>query len=268
MRKIIIHYHLFKNAGTSVDVLLERNFGSRWGEYEGSGKKLLPDELGAYLTANPQLEALSSHNALLPLPQLPDTQIFPILFLRHPIDRIRSVYEFERTQDAKTEGARMAKRRTFSGYIEWRRARWFDYSTRNFQTWRLAQGTPVPFGFNKQNILSRALDTMEQLPVIGLVEEFALSIKLFERMLREYFPDLAFEAVRANVTQPADSNLTERLARIRAELGPDQYARLVQENEMDTKIHAIAHERLTKSALETASDDESTRISSTKAGAG
>jgi len=26
-RGVIIHYHLFKNAGTSVDAILRRNFG-------------------------------------------------------------------------------------------------------------------------------------------------------------------------------------------------------------------------------------------------
>ena len=29
-RTIILHYHLFKNAGTSVDAILKRIFGDRW----------------------------------------------------------------------------------------------------------------------------------------------------------------------------------------------------------------------------------------------
>ncbi len=29
-RTIILHYHLFKNAGTSVDAILQRNFPGRW----------------------------------------------------------------------------------------------------------------------------------------------------------------------------------------------------------------------------------------------
>jgi hypothetical protein len=29
-RTIILHYHLFKNAGTSVDAILKRNFGDKW----------------------------------------------------------------------------------------------------------------------------------------------------------------------------------------------------------------------------------------------
>ena len=29
-RTIILHYHLFKNAGTSIDSILQENFGEQW----------------------------------------------------------------------------------------------------------------------------------------------------------------------------------------------------------------------------------------------
>jgi hypothetical protein len=29
-RKVVIHYHLFKNAGTSVDRMLKEIYGERW----------------------------------------------------------------------------------------------------------------------------------------------------------------------------------------------------------------------------------------------
>jgi len=29
-RTILIHYHLFKNAGTSLDAVLKENFGDKW----------------------------------------------------------------------------------------------------------------------------------------------------------------------------------------------------------------------------------------------
>ncbi len=31
---IVAHYHLFKNAGTSVDAILAKNFGSNWSKIE------------------------------------------------------------------------------------------------------------------------------------------------------------------------------------------------------------------------------------------
>ena len=38
MRTVILHYHLFKNAGTSVDRLLQRNFPDAWATREFSGR--------------------------------------------------------------------------------------------------------------------------------------------------------------------------------------------------------------------------------------
>jgi hypothetical protein len=146
----------------------------------------------------------------------------------------------------------MAKRKTFAGYKERRRARWFDYSTRNFQTWRLAQGVAAPFGLANQNVWNRAQKTLETIPLVGVVEEFDLSIRGFQGLLGRDFPNLAFESVRANVTQPAGSTLDDRLAQIQTELGPDRFDLLVRDNELDLKLHAIARERLINSTLEVA----------------
>jgi hypothetical protein len=33
-RMLILHYHLFKNAGTSIDAMLKHNFGKTWAEHE------------------------------------------------------------------------------------------------------------------------------------------------------------------------------------------------------------------------------------------
>ncbi len=34
-RRVILHYHIFKNAGSTIDFILARNFGHRLGFYEG-----------------------------------------------------------------------------------------------------------------------------------------------------------------------------------------------------------------------------------------
>ena len=99
-RPVIVHFHLFKNAGTSVDRILQRNFGDRWIEIEGpNNKKLTQDALIDFIRGNPQYDAISSHTAVVSVPQYDDIEIIPIFFYRHPIDRIRSAYDFERKQD-------------------------------------------------------------------------------------------------------------------------------------------------------------------------
>ena len=84
-RPIIIHYHLFKNAGTSVDAILQRNFGARWTSREYPPRST-PDAARSFLAANPHIAALSSHTLPLPPPDIPDAEILPILFIRHPLE--------------------------------------------------------------------------------------------------------------------------------------------------------------------------------------
>jgi len=68
-RSVVLHYHLFKNAGSSVDEMLRQNFPGRWITQEFN---LPPGEraqaLLAFVQQNPQVDAISSHSALLPVP--------------------------------------------------------------------------------------------------------------------------------------------------------------------------------------------------------
>ena len=83
-RPVIVHFHLFKNAGTSVDRILQRNFGDRWIEIEGpNNKKLTQDALIDFIRENPQYDAISSHTAVVSVPQYDDIEIVPILSLIH-----------------------------------------------------------------------------------------------------------------------------------------------------------------------------------------
>ena len=79
-RPIIIHYHFFKNAGTSVDAILQRNFGAGWTSREYPARST-PNAASEFLVANPQIAALSSHTLPLPPPNIPDAEILPI---EHP----------------------------------------------------------------------------------------------------------------------------------------------------------------------------------------
>ena len=67
-RPIIIHYHFFKNAGTSVDAVLQRNFGAGWASREYPPRST-SDVARDFLAANPHIVALSSHTLPLPPPR-------------------------------------------------------------------------------------------------------------------------------------------------------------------------------------------------------
>jgi hypothetical protein len=230
----IIHYHLFKNAGTSVDEMLRRNFGSHWTEQEfpAENGRSNCDSVAEFLRDRPELVALSSHTALLPIPQLVGELIVPILFLRHPIMRISSAYAFEKRQDADTFGARLAKQADFRAYVETLLAAPGNRSARNFQTYRLAFNEPG----TTETELERAMRTIRTLPFVGLVEAYSESLNRFEQLVKPYFPNFKALFVRENVSRTEDDTLDEELANIRRQLGDDLYSRLLENNRKDCEV--------------------------------
>jgi hypothetical protein len=237
-RAVVLHYHLFKNAGTSVDVVLEGNFGSEWREAEFDIDRTRPNvgEVEAWLAANPTVKALSSHTARGPLPRLANVAIAPVILVRHPIDRIRSAYEFERRQKPEGPGPRLARDNDFAGYIE-ARLRRRDRQCRNFQTWRLAT-----FGRQDAPELEQALIALDSLPFVGLVEDFAGSMTRMEAYLREVFPSFRAFGAKANVWREGRT-LEERLDDARAELGAELWADLIEANHDDLEVFATVAAR-------------------------
>ena len=169
-RSVIIHYHLFKNAGSSVDAILRHNFGDGWVEIEGpDGKKLTSEMMADYITANPDKVAISSHTAEICLPKIDNVNIIPIFFFRHPIDRIQSAYEFERIQDSDSPGSRAAKEGDFSHYMLWRVSTPMMSQIVNFHAVRLKDFNRFTTMREAHLFRRRAVQTLRQLPVVGLV---------------------------------------------------------------------------------------------------
>jgi len=94
-RVVIIHNHLFKNAGTTIDFSLKANFGEKFVDHRDDAAMAEgPNYLGPYLEKNPDIVALSTHTLVLPLPSLDGMYLPMIMMLRHPIERVTSIYHF------------------------------------------------------------------------------------------------------------------------------------------------------------------------------
>jgi hypothetical protein len=240
-RKLLLHYHLFKNAGTSVDEILRQNFRARWMNTEFTQKPAREHmhDITEVLRTHPSLYGLSSHTMMLPPPALPDTDILPIIFIRHPLDRMRSAYEFEREQDADTAGARLAKRVDFAGYLRARLSQPTDRACRNFQTARFAMFLPQDQG----DELSRARETVESLGFVGLVEAFQASIMLLQDKARALFPDFRAFAVWRNATSARMTVLDGRLAAMRETLGASLYDQVIEANRGDLALYDLVRHR-------------------------
>lgn len=210
-RTIILHYHLFKNAGTSVDEILKRNFGAKWVTREfppmGENNTELVEE---WIRETPDAIAYSSHTMMGPIPVVEGVRVISFMLLRDPIERIKSAYRFERTQQADTWGAQLAKEHDFEGYVRARLDRPGDQQCRNFQTYRLASMMP-----GEGTGLERAKRAVAALTIVGRVEAFDDTMRRLADEVGAAYPRFAEHVVKENIS--AGKNAVE-ISRDLAEL--------------------------------------------------
>ena len=211
MRTVILHYHLFKNAGTSLDRILKDNFAETWltAEFSPSGGNNT-DQVVSWIAETPDAVTYSSHTLLGPLPQIAGVQIIPVILLRDPLARIRSAYQFERKQDVDTWGAELARTHDLEGYVRARLDRKGDRQCRNFQTSRLA--SMVPGDTPEVGRAISAVRLFQKTGVIGRVEKFAATLDALTARVKPVFPDFKAEVVRANVSAKPDGGQSENNA--------------------------------------------------------
>ena len=213
-RTVILHYHLFKNAGTSLDQILKRNFADRWVTAEF---RMPPagntDEVADWIRANPEAVAFSTHTALGPVPQIDGVRVVSVMLLRDPVERVMSAYRFERHQQAETWGAELAKQHDLEGYVRTRLSRRGDRQCRNFQTHRLASLVP-PSADCADPELDRALQAMDEVTVLGLVERFDDAVRHLATEIRDDCPDFSPLTARANTTTRSPETAMEQRVRV------------------------------------------------------
>ncbi|WP_158218053.1 sulfotransferase family 2 domain-containing protein [Marinibacterium profundimaris] len=223
-RTVVLHYHLFKNAGTSLDQILRRNFGPRWVTREFPMSEDNSAELAEWIRSEPGAVAFSTHTAMGPVPRIEGVNIVSVMLLRDPVARIRSAYRFERKQDADTWGAELAKQHDLEGYVRARLERVNDRQCRNFQTHRLASMVP-----GDAPELDRARAGLRQLSVVGLVEAFEDAVSDLAGAIRPAYPDFEWKTVRANTTTAAPPTSEDaRIDTLMAEANADDRALLAE----------------------------------------
>jgi hypothetical protein len=197
-------FSYLQNAGTSVDAVFARYFGTRWSTFEGSSAVdiVSTDRLRVFISQNPHLWAVSSHLARPPIPAAPD--ILPVLFLRDPIDRAASVYRYV-AQDKTQPSSAIAASRSFRGYIEWAlESEDGGNVVRNHQTIHLSEASfRYPHIHNAQAAeadFQQARHLLESWPAVAIVRRFADSIRWFDQAYGHPFPYLFIMEEHRNKT--------------------------------------------------------------------
>ncbi len=241
-RVVIIHNHLFKNAGSTIDWALKKNFNSSFIDHRQDDlMRQGADYLGPYLAKKARIKALSTHHLVMPLPIIENTCLLMMTMFRHPIERVASVYNFERKQRCNsTPGVVHARKLSIGDYIQWRLNPQVGATIRNFQARRMLP----PMKPNREIINCSEIEEIEQrvqrMSMLGLVDRFDESMVLFEDVLKEYFPRIDLSYIEQNIGQERGLALEDKLMKLEAEIGEDTYKVLIQKNQHDIKLYEFA----------------------------
>jgi len=247
MRNIVLHYHIFKNAGSTVRSILENNFAGLCGDVEGINPwdTIESDRILQYAFDHPDLQVISTHHGRPPVPVNRNITFHPVIFLRHPIDRAGSVYSFEHRQamDSPSLGVKIAIAQDLAGYVRWRLTERNGAVIKNFHTVVLAgREKDMRTATASYRDLEIAKEWLKGIPFFGLVESFDTSLSRMRSYLAQYFGDINPSFIIQNSSPDRKDTMQDRLQEIEEMLGHDLYKELVDKNALDMELYNFARE--------------------------
>ena len=257
----IVHHHIFKNAGTTIDWILERNFPGQVLHMEGSdpGARLRPEKVQAVAARHPDHRAISSHS--LPLPSPKDAwAAIHLSVLRDPIERYASIYRFERSREIASSANQAAQELGFRDYCHWwlkqRSGIWTNWQTRCCTPQRgglraarrlealirkvVGKGSQ-PSGLSGRRLsrlpgwdadLDLALSAALETGFVFTTDRFDQGLILLEEILRGQGIELNASYIRQNISRTE----SDRSNRFDALLGPDLHQALIEANDLDYEL--------------------------------
>ena len=201
-RWVVLHYHIFKNAGCTVDAILQRHFGDDFVALHGDSDdaRLCSDDVARLLRDDPDVRAITSHHLRYPKPVVPGVVFFDICFIRHPLARIRSLYYYGRRLDPASKLGALAQRHDERAFLECL----VDTSPHilsDVQVHYLAHGGAFarPAG---EDDCRRAEAIFRDASVAGVVELFDVCMTTAEYFLAPVFPGIDCASAPLNVSSP------------------------------------------------------------------
>jgi len=100
-----MHYHIFKNAGTTIEWVLANNFRRQFARLDGKDRFFIITqyELLELLKTRPDIRAISTHTLFPPKPNIEGLHIHDLVLVRHPLDRLMSMYDFYHRANDKSD---------------------------------------------------------------------------------------------------------------------------------------------------------------------
>ncbi len=243
MECALVHIHIFKNAGTSLDVVLKNYFGEKYKEYDKPDPEgyISVNETANLIQANPGHVCFASHQIYLPMPIFQTKFVIPLFFLRNPIARVQSCFHFERDVQGNYDPDT-----TLEQYVR----RLLDDPKINaiisLQTAMLCDSRYIFQDRSKnkinQRVLETALNHLDTYHSFGIVEHFKESLQLIDRKLNPYMPGIKLSTeeamnVRVNTTVNKDLKVDEKVRYVKDSLTKDTFNELLEQLTPDQKLY-------------------------------
>lgn len=236
MRFVVVHYHIFKNAGTTVERILEREFPGTFARLHGpsSDATLDAEDLTSFLNDHPNVRAVTSHHLRYPAPVTRSAVVFDCCFLRHPLDRLDSLYSYYRKIDSTDALCYGAHRYSPAEFVRQLMDR-SPEQVSNAQVTQIANRGAFTRPANVTD-LERAVQTVRNMALPGLVEIFQESMVAGEHFMRPAFPSIRLSSGPVNVSRQILPGAPEREQRLIRLWGRDLHRELTRLNELDIEL--------------------------------
>ena len=240
-KTILIHHHIFKNAGTSFNHALKQYFQNNFFEYDLPNSQVVTNQhLAEFILQHPQALAISSHHACLPTPQGANYQTISSILLRQPLARIESIYKFEHKQQADTEGAIKAKELEFKDYVLWRLEKTPNMLC-NYQTHYCSRTKQSDIKKRPTaESLEIAIINLKNCAIVGTVEQYGNFLEVAKDKLRPFYPDITLNYTFLNRTDPSASRVETVRENLVSKLGQDLVVELEEKNQLDYQLYKVA----------------------------
>ena len=240
-RFVVVHYHILKNGGSTIETVLQREFGSGFATLHGPADSSVLDDadLAEFLRLRPDVTAVSSHHLRYPKPVVRGTVIFDCCFIRHPLDRLQSLYAWGRKADSSDPVCRAARAlnpREFARQL----LDDFPHVVSNVQVNHLASGGAFLRPANSHD-LEISTGILMEMAMPGLVELFDESLIAAEYFLRPAFPGIQLHCQPQNVSRSGERHRPDRAQELEDKLvalwGASVYGDLHRLNQFDLELY-------------------------------
>ena len=211
-RKIVVHYHLYKAAGSTIINGLR--------SYFGQDKVLEVDKEADYakeraynieffeklVDSHPETTAYTAHRIVPNIHFSARLDVYPITFVRHPLLRANSVYRFERIRQDEWPRKHIARKYQLDGWIDWCLDSNQGIECRNVQSRLFSLNDHGQDVTDLNSVIHRGnlplvYERLDAMPTVGIVEMFDLSLKKINHTGQKHYPQFHIKGAQVNSTK-------------------------------------------------------------------